>query len=214
MERDEAWQVIDAERGTLADQFDDLSPAEWQTPSLCADWRVRDVAAHLTLSQTGMLAATVALVRAGGSFNRMVRDTAKRQARLPTEQYSVLLRAMIGSRRTAPGLTHLEPLLDVLVHGQDIAVPLGRARPVPPRAAAAATARVWPDRWPFRAQRRLHGFTFAATDTDWSAGRGPLVEGPMGAILLLLTGRSAALSQLGGPGLDELTARLSPARKV
>ena len=57
MDRDEIWQVIDDQRLSLADLFDDLSAAEWRTPSLCHDWRVRDVAAHLTLAQMGALCA-------------------------------------------------------------------------------------------------------------------------------------------------------------
>lgn len=207
MDRDAVWQAIDAERHSLADLLDDLGPAEWETPSLCAGWRVRDVAAHLTLAQMGALPATVALARAGGSFHRMIRDTARRRARLPTPRYAELLRAMAGSRRTAPGVTHLEPLIDVLVHGQDIAVPLGRSRAVPPGAAVAAVERVWPNLFPFRPERRLRGFTFAATDADWTAGQGPRIEGPIGAILLLLTGRPAGLAHLTGPGKAELAAR-------
>ena len=212
MDRDEVWQAIDAERLSLADLLDDLTPQEWERPSLCAEWRVRDVAAHLTLSQTGVLPALVAVVRARGNLNRMIRDTARHQGRRPTAEYAPLLRAMAGSRRTAPGVTHLEPLIDVLVHGQDIAVPLGRSRAMPARASAAAADRVWPNLWPFRAERRLRGFTFAATDDDWTAGAGPRVEGPIGAILLLLTGRPAALSRLSGPGVEALAARLSSAR--
>ena len=115
MNHDEVWRTIDAERLSMADLFDDLSEAEWQTPSLCAGWRVRDVAAHLTLAHTGLLAGTVALVRARGGPNRMIRDSAVRQARLPVERYPVALRGMVGSRRTAPFLTPFEPLVDVLV---------------------------------------------------------------------------------------------------
>ena len=131
MNRDEVWQTIDAERLSLADLFEDLSAEEWETASLCADWRVRDVAAHLTLAHMGMLPAVLAMLRARGNPNRMICDTAVRQARLPTGQYTVLLRGMIGSRKTAPGVTDLEPLIDVLVHGQDIAIPLSRTRPMP-----------------------------------------------------------------------------------
>jgi uncharacterized protein (TIGR03083 family) len=139
----------------------------------------------------------------------MVHDTAVRQARLPVREYAPRLRAMAGSRKKAPGVSHLEPLIDVLVHGQDIAIPLGRTRPVPTQAAMAAADRVWPDLFPWRAARKLGGFRFAATDGTWSAGDGQLVEGPIGAILLLLTGRDAALPQLSGPGaagLGELWA--------
>ncbi len=41
MREDEVWQVIDEERASMADLFDDLTPAEWETPSLCDGWRVR-----------------------------------------------------------------------------------------------------------------------------------------------------------------------------
>jgi uncharacterized protein (TIGR03083 family) len=204
MDRDQVWHTIDRERLSLADLFDDLSPQEWETPSLCAGWRVRDVAAHLTLSQMGLITAVVAAARARGNFNRMVHDTAVRQARLPTTEYARRLRAMAGSRRKAPGVSHLEPLMDVLVHGQDIAIPLGRPRPVPTEAAMAAADRVWPNLFPWRAERKLRGFRFAATDCSWTAGEGRLAEGPIAAILLLLTGRPAGLAQLAGPGVADL----------
>ena len=210
MNRDEAWQAIDDERLSLARFLDGLSAGDWETASLCPGWRVRDVAAHLTLAQMGILPATLATLRARGDLNRMIRDTAVRQARLPVENYAALLRGMAGSRKTAPGVTHLEPLIDVLVHGQDMATALGRTRPMPPRAAAAAASRVWSMGWPFHAQRKLGGLRLIATDHPWSAGNGQPVEGPIAALLLMLTGRPAALPQLSGPGAAGLPARLSP----
>src|SRR5689334_24297029 len=195
MDRDQVWQAIDDERASLAALLDGLSDQEWETPSLCAGWRVRDVAAHLTLAQMGVLPAVVAAVRARGNFNRMIHDTAVRQATLPVREYAPRLRAMAGSRRKAPGVSYLEPLIDVLVHGQDIAIPLGRTRPVPAEAAMAAADRVWPDLFPWRAARKLSRFRFAATDCAWTAGEGEPVEGPNAAILLLLTGRRAAVAQ-------------------
>ncbi|WP_189172230.1 maleylpyruvate isomerase family mycothiol-dependent enzyme [Pilimelia anulata] len=207
MDTDEVWRAVEAERAGLADLFDDLSEREWATPSLCAGWRVREVAAHLTLAHTGPGRAVVDLVRAGGSFDRMIRDTAIRRAALPTDRYAPLLRAMIGSRRRAPGVSPLEPLLDALVHGQDIAVPLGRPRDMPLAAAAAAVDRVWPNLFPFRAARRLRGYRLRATDHPWAAGDGELVEGPLAALLLLITGRrAAALARLDGPGARRLAA--------
>jgi uncharacterized protein (TIGR03083 family) len=209
MSRDEVWQAIDEERASLADLLDSLSEQEWETLSLCAGWRVRDVAAHLTLAQMGILPAVVAAARARGNFNRMIRDTAVRQARRPVREYAPRLRAMAGSRRKAPGVSHLEPLIDVLVHGQDIAIPLGRTRPVPTEAAMAAADRVWPDLFPWRAGRKLNGFRLAATDCSWAAGDGEMVEGSIGTILLLLTGRDAALPQLSGPGATALSSHWS-----
>jgi hypothetical protein len=75
-----------------------------------------------------------------------------------------------------------------------------------PRAAARAGAtRVWTIGWPFWAKRRLSGLRLTATDTDWSAGNGAEVRGPIDALLLLLTARTAAaIPKLTGPGTTRL----------
>ena len=200
MDLDAVWAGIDSERSSMADLLEELSPDEWETPSLCAAWRVQEVAAHLTLAHAGLGAALVGAIRAGGSYNRAIRDTAVRAAALPREEYPRRLRAMVGSRRTAPFITPLEPLIDVLVHGQDITLPLGRHRPMPAGTAVAAAQRVWDLGFPFHARRRFAGLRLTATDADWAVGAGPAVEGPIAALLLLLTGRNALLEELSGEG--------------
>jgi uncharacterized protein (TIGR03083 family) len=212
MDLDELWATIDAERTGLADLLADLDPAEWAQPSLCAGWRVRDVAAHLTLAHAGVGFAVPALLRAHGSFDRMVHDTAVARAVAPTAELVAGIRAMVGSRRHAVGTTAVEPLLDVLVHGQDIAVPLGREHPVPPVAAATAATRAWRMGWPFWARRRLRGVGLAATDSGWRAGDGPAVRGTTGDLLLLVTGRRQVLPRLTGPGVARLAGG-APARR-
>lgn len=39
-------EMATAERTDLADLLATLTPAQWEAPSLCEDWRVRDVVAH------------------------------------------------------------------------------------------------------------------------------------------------------------------------
>jgi uncharacterized protein (TIGR03083 family) len=99
-------------------------------------------------------------------------------------------------------------LFDVLVHAQDIAVPLGLSHKADPRAAAVGAARVWAMGWPFHARRRMRGLRLVADDTEWSAGDGLEVTGPASALLLALTGRPAALADLHGPGTERLATVL------
>lgn len=217
LDEDAAWAAVDRERLGLADLLDTLGEQEWAHPSLCAGWRVRDVAAHLALAHTGPRQAVVDTLRAGGSMDRMIRATARRHAAAPPSRLTAQIRAMAGSRRLAPGVGHLEPLIDVLVHGQDITVPLRRPRSMPIDAAATAATRVWTMGWPlsraFRARSRLQGLHLVASDTDWSAGTGARVEGPIEALLLLLTGRTgAALDRLSGDGVALLTTA-GPSRR-
>ena len=189
MDRDEVWRTIDEQRSELADLMETFTDEDWETPSLCAGWRVRDVAAHLTLAQMGLLPACVNAVRARLSFDRMIHDTALRQARRPVEDYPVLLRAMVGSRRKAPVVSDIEPLTDQLVHGQDMVRVLGRQRSMPAVAAATAAQRVWSTGFPFHAAKRLRGYELVATDHAWRAGEGRRVEAPIADLLLLVTGR-------------------------
>jgi uncharacterized protein (TIGR03083 family) len=211
MDTDQVWRTIDQQRVELADLMETFTDEEWEAPSLCAGWRVREVAAHLTLAQTGVLSALGSLVRARGSFNRMIHDTALREARLPVSDYAVRLRAMVGSRKKAPMVSDLEPMMDQLVHGQDMVVPLGRTREMPVEAAAVVATRAWDMGFPFNARRRLGHVRLIATDHPWSVGGGPAVEGPIRAHLMLVTGRDVVLPELSGPGADELRARLDRA---
>jgi hypothetical protein len=77
---------------------------------------------------------------------------------------------------------------------------------MPVDAAVAAADRVWRMSFPFRARRRLAGYELVATDAPWRVGAGRRLEGPIGALLLLMTGRSAAMAELSGPGAAHLTA--------
>jgi uncharacterized protein (TIGR03083 family) len=207
---DEAWQTIAEQRLALADVLAGLSDAEWDTPSLCAGWRVRDVAAHVAMAplpmRTGAMLA--AALRAHGSFHRLNHDLAVRHADTrPAAQLVRDLREHARSRRLPPVTNYRNIGFDVLVHTQDIAIPLGRDVAMPVGAARAAADRVWTMGWPFHAARRLSGLHLVATDTPWTAGAGTELSGPVEALLLLLTGRTtAAIPRLAGPGL----ARLSP----
>jgi uncharacterized protein (TIGR03083 family) len=211
LDRDQVWQVIDEQRLGLAGLLEQMSEEEWRQPSLCAGWTVGDVAAHLTLQQLGLGGVLGMVARWRGSMDRTIHCVAcRRAAAEPAAQIIAEIRDMAGSRRHTIGVTYLETLTDILVHGQDIAIPLGRRHDMPPRAAAAAS-RMLTMRWPppLPAARKVARFRLTATDTPWSFGKGPQVRGPMDALLLVCAGRLAALPQLSGEGTASLAARLS-----
>jgi hypothetical protein len=130
-----------------------------------------------------------------------------RHARRPTANIVAELRGEADSRRL-PSVTSVTNLgFDILVHGQDIAIPHGVARPMPTDAAVAGAARVWEMGWPFWARRRLRGYRLIATDANWSAGAGAEVHRPIDALQLVLTGRPAGLTRLTGGGAHALRER-------
>lgn len=206
------WAAIDRQRTLTADLLEGLTDEQWDSPSLCEGWTVRDVAAHLTLQQMRAGAALADAIRHPGSLNRMIRDAARRRAEMPVDQLPGQIRAMVGSRRHNVGLTCREALIDILVHGQDIAVPLGLSLEMPTEPTAVAATRVWSygGKGKARVFRKLpvHRFGLTATDISWSVGDGPQIEGPISAILLLLTGRLVALPRLEGEGMSDLRWQL------
>ncbi|WP_238428967.1 hypothetical protein [Frankia nepalensis] len=73
---------------------------------------MRDVAAHLTLRQTGLLDGLRQLLRSPGGMNRVIRRSAVLRASTPTGQMVAEIRGMVGSRRHNVGVTCRETLID------------------------------------------------------------------------------------------------------
>lgn len=188
MDSDALWQHIDTERSWLADLLESLPETSWDRPSLCEGWTVRDVGAHLTFSHARLRDVAWPAVRTGFRYNAMINYAAVHSA-LTHQQIVATLRGFVGSRRRAPFVTELEPLLDILVHTQDICMPLGVDHPMPVDAAVAAADRVLALRGPMRLWKPPPGARLVATDAHWSYGAGPIAEAPMQTHLLTLTGR-------------------------
>ncbi|MFG2181659.1 maleylpyruvate isomerase family mycothiol-dependent enzyme [Streptomyces abikoensis] len=61
-----------SERRELADILDGLTEDQWNAPSLCAGWRVREVAAHMSQGFRYSFGRTaLELVRSGGGLRTM-----------------------------------------------------------------------------------------------------------------------------------------------
>lgn len=202
--------AIRDERLRLCSLAEDLDDTEWRSDSLCAAWTVRDVVAHLTLTtREGWWDMLKGAIAARGDFDRMTAASARRHAERcsPTELIAQLRQSAEETRRT-PMSSRLDPLADLLVHGQDIARPLGRSLTMSPDRTLPALTHVLTSRW-YGAAKRFAGLRLVATDVEWSHGDSvEVVSGASGDLLLVATGRTSATALLTGDGLRVLSTRL------
>lgn len=214
MNDEQIWSAIAGYRRGILDLLTGVDRAEWATPSLCEGWTVRDVAAHLTMTLLSLRNLARLFLRYRGNTNLLIREGSISIGRRHTDdELLVRLRTVVNQRRTMPGLTNRELLLDVMAHSQDIALPLGRAIELDPEHAAVAADRVlsYGGRGNAKVFKALplEGLRLAATDHPWSWGEGLTVSGNMAYLFLLLVGRTARLAGLSGPGAPELRQRLT-----
>ena len=197
MERAEVWQHTTAQRIAVRQVLHDLAPEEWEQPSLCAGWRVRDTAAHLISSpQMGWVSTARALGGTWRGYNRMLLRDGLRRGRAPVTDILAQYDQWAEVPKGPVMVTHVVPLLDAIVHAQDIVRPLGRTVAVPPEAAAVAADQVRLMAFFFGTRGLLSEVRMVATDTDWARGSGREVRAPMLDLLMMLAGR---------PGPDDAT---------
>ena len=177
--------LAQAEPADLADLLASLTSQQWEAPSLCERWRVRDVVAHV-VSYDGLGAAGLARRLGGG---RLLLDrvnaagVAEHRDRDPQELVALLRQHAVPSGLPA-GFGGRIALVDTLVHTQDVRRPLGLPRRVPAERLRAALpfALLAP---PIRALGHVRG-----------------------AVLLAMAGRRGVAQERSGPGADRLARRL------
>jgi uncharacterized protein (TIGR03083 family) len=201
------WPAVHVERRALAADLADLTDEQWRTPSLCAGWSVHDVLAHMVSTAKLTPPAFVAgLIGSGFSFGRFTgKRIAAERAGGPAATLAAF-RAAETSTSAPPGPT-TSWLGETLVHAEDIRRPLGIRHEYPVDAVRRVTEFYAGSNVLIGGKRRVHGVTLQATDTDWSHGSGPVVSGPALALMLATTGRTAALDELTGPGVEVLRSR-------
>lgn len=207
MAKSDVWPVIHAERKALAADVDGIGDAAWATPSLCTEWTVRDVLAHMTAtSKISTSTFFPKLIGSGLSLKRMqAKDIARERGSSGPDTLD-RFKAQLDSTGRPPG--PIETMLgEVLVHSADIRRPLGLDHAYPPEPVVQAAEFYSGSNLILGTKRRIAGVTLRATDATWSHGNGPSVEGPILSLLLAMTGRVAALGDLTGDGVSVLRSR-------
>jgi uncharacterized protein (TIGR03083 family) len=196
------------EREGFASFLDGLTSQQWNSPTLCELWTVREVAIH-TVSYDEL--STAGLV---GRFLKGRLNTDRINAigvadysdRSP-QQITVLIRSYAQPHGLTGGFGGKIALTDGMIHQQDIRRSIGLPRTIDPERLRTALnfARFAPT---IRGAWRARGVRLVASDLDWSHGRGPEVRGPGEALLMAMAGRRAALDDVDGPGKAKLAQHI------
>lgn len=201
----EVWHLVHAERKALVDDLAGLTDEQWNTRSLCGDWSVREVAAHLTnTAKTTRIGIVVAMAKARFDFDRQNQRGVEREMGADAAETLARLRAVVTNTDTPPAPLDSR-LVEEVVHGEDIRRPLGIAHHYAPEAVVRAL------RYQAKTsvavgggKQRIAGVRLRATDADVVIGDGPEVAGPALSLLLVVSGRSEAVADLAGPGVTQL----------
>ena len=207
----DVWTLVHAERAALIEDLAGLTDEQWEQPSLCEGWTVHDVAAHLVgnARSASPVGIAVAMVRARFDFDRMnAMAVAEDRGAAPAETLDRLRE--VASLTRGPGAPLDSRLVEEVVHGEDVRRPLGLSRSYPQEAvlrALAYQAHTWVGLG--GAKQHVAGLRLVATDAGLGLGEGAEVRGPALSLLLVASGRTVALDDLSGPGVQTLAARLS-----
>ncbi len=203
----DVWPMVHAERAALIGDLENLDAARWEEPSLCGDWTVHDVVAHLVdTARTTRLGFVVGLVRARLDFHRQnARGVERCRGASPQETLERL--RQVASRRSTPPAPLDSRLVEEVVHGEDIRRPLGLTRSYPEEAIVRSLRLQARTPASFGGAKELvDGVRLTAVDADVSIGDGPEVSGTALSLLLAVSGRRVAQDELDGPGVAALTA--------
>jgi uncharacterized protein (TIGR03083 family) len=203
----DVWIDVHQERQALLELLETLALEEWDAPSLCTEWRVRDVVGHM-VSETRMTVPQAAwgFVRSGFRINGYIATSARERGATPVTSLLEDFRGIVLSRAHLPGLSSLSMLADIVIHQMGIRRPLEHLRCIPNGRMIPVAKDLWNNRF-FPGPKLFKGMRAIATDASWSAGTGLDVTGPIEALVLTLAGRFVALDELQGDGTTTLRMR-------
>ena len=208
MKSTDVWANIHAERSAMADVWEGLTSDQWSTSSWCDGWSVQVTAGHvLAAAEQTVPNFYKEFIQAGFRFNVFADRAARRLAEVPPAEMVRRLRNRTTTTNHPPAPV-VVMLGEIVVHGEDIRRPLGIRHDIAEEALVAVADNYTGTNLLIGSKRRIAGVRLVATDAEWTHGDGPEVTGPMVSLILAMVGRSGALGDLGGPGLDLLAPRI------
>jgi uncharacterized protein (TIGR03083 family) len=204
------WEEV-ADIGDLLHELDD---GDFDTPSLCDGWAIRDVIGHMGTGHTTPFPGMMTRIAKHGFNVTKASYTESRHflAGKSADEIRTFWDSVMITEHPRKGISKLIPgkaaFLDHLVHNQDMRRPTGKRREIPEYRLRRALELVRTEGNPmFNPKKNVAGLRLVATDIDWTGGDGPTVEGPGEAIVVAGAGRRAALDDLSGDGVAVLRTR-------
>lgn len=196
------------ERDALVDDLRPLSPEQWRSATLCGEWDVEEVVAHLgaasRLSFPGWLRSMI-----GARFDPDVHNRRRlEEFRGSTPEETLERFAGIGPIGL-PRKESVGGLGEMIVHGEDIRRPLGIRHDPDPEGLAAVAGFFATKDFAVNSKTLVEGLRLCAADTELAYGSGPEVNGRLLDLVMAMAGRREAVTALEGDGVAVLLGRLS-----
>lgn len=201
MGKDTVGEMFTTEQDAFTGLIRELTREQWELPSLCPGWTVRDVVVHAAFHSHRGLKET---------FGSTTKYTALLVERAHADTIDGLI-AWFASPAPPRARRSRINVCELVIHQQDVRRAVASDRDYPPdtlRMCLDQCSTVVGNALIIARRHRLgHGVRLAANDISWSKGNGPEVVGDGEAILMAIAGRPAALADLTGPGVAILTER-------
>jgi uncharacterized protein (TIGR03083 family) len=202
MSESELWAMVHAERAALAEDLAELNHAQWNAGSLCTEFTVREVVAHLTSGASlGPVRWMAGVIRYRFDFDAQVAYRLAQQLGADQGEPLERFRRTVTST-TKPPIPVAAVLGEVIVHGEDIRRPLRIQRDYPIATLTCVAEYYHRSNMTVPSERRTRGLRLSATDGPFSGGaqNGALVSGRTLALIMAMAGRSAYGAELAGEG--------------
>jgi len=205
----DTWTMVAETRTDLASYLATLTPEQWNAPTLCDKWKVRDVVGHLVegANKIPMGKMVGGMLKSGFNLNKMLAATALEEGKRSPEELLRAMRAAVSMRNTPPMTKPEDMLADSVIHTQDIRRALGAPATIPEERLRAVLDRMKNAGSIVGNKKRVAGLKLVATDMEWTYGDGPEVRGTGEALLMAMCGRKAACDDLTGDGVGALKQR-------
>lgn len=199
--------IQEREHAALITDLRMLTPEQWHSPTLCGDWNVEDVVAHLgaasRLTFWGWLRSM-----AGARFDADVHNQRRLEEFRGDSPAQTLERYAAAGPIALPRRESVAGLGELIVHAEDIRRPLG-LKHTPDAEGLLMVAQFFAAKdFAVNSRSLVKGLQLTATDAEFRTGDGPAATGPLLSLVMAMAGRRAALADLEGNGVPVLSRRL------